>query len=77
MVDENCIHYIAPEKCVSRELEASKDRQEQAISFDASGNIKVARKALDLKCDTSGELKLKTGVDSSISCNASNWFGFF
>ena len=62
MVDENCIHYIAPEKCVSRELEASKDRQEQAISFDASGNIKVARKALDLKCDTSGELKLKQAL---------------
>ena len=62
MVEENCIHYLSPDKCVSRELEASKDRQEQAISFDSSGNIKVTRKALDLKCDTSGELKLKQAL---------------
>ena len=62
MVEENCVHYLAPEKCVSRELEASKDRQEQAISFDSSGNIKVTRKALDMKCDTSGELKLKQAL---------------
>ena len=62
MVEENCIHYLSPEKCVSRELEASKDRQERAISFDANGNIKVTRKALDLKCDTSGELKLRQAL---------------
>lgn len=52
----------SPDKCVSKELEASKDCQELAISFDASGNIKVTRKALDLKCDTSGELKLRQAL---------------
>ena len=62
MVEENCVHYLSTDKCVSRELEASKDRQEQAISFDTSGNIKVTRKAHDLKCDTSGELKLKQAL---------------
>ena len=38
MVEENCVHYLSPDKCISRELEASNGRQEQAISFDTSGN---------------------------------------
>ena len=61
MVEESRIHYLSSDKCVPRQLEASKDRQEQAISFDSSGNIKVTRKALDLKCG-SGELKLKQAL---------------
>ena len=62
MLEENCLHYLAPDKCASREQEASKDGPEPAVSFDSSGNIKVGRKAQELSCDINGELRLRKAL---------------
>ena len=62
MLEENCLHYLPPDKCVSREQEASKEKPEPAVSFDSSGNIKIGRKAQELSCDVGGELKLRKAL---------------
>lgn len=62
MLEENCLHYLPPDKCVSREQEASKEKPEPAVSFDSSGNIKIGRKAQELSCDVGGELKLRRAL---------------
>ena len=51
MVEDGAITYLAPEKCASREHEITGD-----------GALKVTRKAIDLKCDTQGETKLRSAL---------------
>lgn len=58
MVEEGCLVYIGPDKCMSREEEVAKDRRDTSIAVDASGGLKLTKKAIELQCDVSGELRL-------------------
>ena len=59
MLDDNSLTYIAPEKCMSREQEISKDKAEPLLAFNSDGNIKLSRKSIELSCNISGETNLR------------------
>ena len=59
MIEEGCMIYMPPDTCPSREAELAKEKSDHAINFDSQGNLKLTRKAVELSCDTGGELKLK------------------
>ena len=59
MLDSAQIVYLPPEKCVSRQDEINGDKSEQKLTFSADGSIKVTKQATQLRCETSGELKLR------------------
>ena len=59
MLDSAQVLYVAPEKCVSRQDEINGDKSEQKLSFSVDGSIKVTKQAMQLRCETSGELKLR------------------
>ena len=59
MLDSAQIVYLPPEKCVSRQDEINGDKSEQKLTFSADGSIKVTKQAMQLRCETSGELKLR------------------
>ena len=58
MAQDGVLTDIPPEKCVSRHDEIQGQKSDQQLSFDNRGSIKVQRKALDLECNVSGELRL-------------------
>lgn len=62
MVDDNCLSYVAPEKCMSREQEVVKDKAEPVLSFNSDGNLKLSRKSAELQCDVAGETKLRSAL---------------
>lgn len=59
MVEEGCLIYVGPEKCLSREEEVTKDRKESSVAIDSAGGLKLTKKAVELQCDVSGELRLR------------------
>ncbi|CAE7833708.1 unnamed protein product [Symbiodinium sp. CCMP2592] len=59
MLDSAQVLHIAPEKCISRHDEILGEKTEQKISLGADGNIKVTKQASSLRCETTGELKLR------------------
>ena len=58
MLDQGLISHIPPEKCVSRQDEIMGVKSESRLSLGSDGNIKMTHQASDLRCDTSGELRL-------------------
>ena len=62
MIEVGCIHYLAPEKCPSRHDEINVTRPEQQLTFDGQGMVKIAKRELDLRCDISGELRLRDAL---------------
>ena len=60
MIEDGVLQYLPPEKCLSRHDEIQNQKTEQQVSFDSHGNLKITKRAADLSCDTSGELKLHT-----------------
>ena len=59
MIEEGCLLYVGPEKCMSREEEITKEKKESTLSIDNAGGLKLTKKAQDLQCDVSGELRLR------------------
>ena len=59
MLDSAQVLYLAPEKCVARQDEINGDKAEQKLTFSADGSIKVTKQAMQLRCEASGELKLR------------------
>ena len=62
VIEVGCIHYLAPEKCPSRHDEINVTRPEQQLTFDGQGMVKIAKRELDLRCDISGELRLRDAL---------------
>ena len=59
MLDSSQVLHIPPEKCISRQDEINGDKTESKLTFAPDGSIKVTKQASNLKCETSGELKLR------------------
>ncbi|CAE7265681.1 unnamed protein product, partial [Symbiodinium sp. CCMP2456] len=59
MLDSAQVLHIPPEKCISRHDEILGDKSEQKLSLGADGNIKITKQATSLRCETTGELKLR------------------
>ena len=62
VIEVGCIHYLAPEKCPSRHDEINVTRPGQQLTFDGQGMVKIAKRELDLRCDMSGELRLRDAL---------------
>lgn len=62
MLDDGVLTYVGPEKCPSRHDEIQGQKTEQHVVFDSMGNLKINKKAADLSCDVSGELKLRQAL---------------
>ena len=59
MQEDGTLIFIPPEKCVSRIQEIQQEKHEVALTFDASGSIKMGKRAEELKCDTNGDINLR------------------
>ena len=59
MMEDGVLTHMPPEKCLSRHDEIQNQKTEQSATFDSQGNLKISKKAADLSCDTTGELKLR------------------
>ena len=57
MQDEGTLLFIPPNACVSRVPEIHQDKHEAALTFDSSGNIRMGKKAEELKCETSPTIR--------------------
>ena len=59
MLEDGVVTYPAPEKCVSRHDEIQCAKNDQQLSFDSQGNVKVTKAESQLSCDVTGELRLR------------------
>ena len=59
MQEDGTLIFIPPQKCVSRIQEIQQEKHEIALTFDASGGIKMGKRAEELKCDTNGDINLR------------------
>ncbi|CAL1147122.1 unnamed protein product [Cladocopium goreaui] len=59
MQEEGALLFIPPHACVSRVQEIHQEKHEVALTFDSGGNIRMGKKAEELKCDTNGDLNLR------------------
>eukprot|EP00435_Cladocopium_sp_Y103_P032079 s2147_g8.t1 len=59
MQEDGNLLFIPPNACISRVQEIQQEKHELALTFDASGSIRMGKKAEDLKCDTNGDLNLR------------------
>ena len=59
MQEEGTIVFIPPQKCISRIQEIQQEKHEIALTFDATGAIKMGKRAEELKCDTNGDINLR------------------
>jgi len=59
MLDSAQVIHISPEKCISRHDEILGEKAEPKLALGADGNIKITKQASGLRCETTGELKLR------------------
>ncbi|CAE7252640.1 unnamed protein product, partial [Symbiodinium sp. CCMP2456] len=59
MLDSAQVIHISPEKCISRHDEILGEKAEPKLALGADGNIKITKQASSLRCETTGELKLR------------------
>ena len=77
MIEDGVLLYLAPEKCISRHDEIQNQKSEPQVSFDGQGNLKVTKRAADLSCDTSGELKLRQALTrKALACDQAGLCSF-
>eukprot|EP00435_Cladocopium_sp_Y103_P008239 s5288_g2.t1 len=77
MIEDGVLQYIPPEKCLSRHDEIQNQKTEQQVSFDSHGNLKVSKRASDLSCDTSGELRLRQALTrKALACDQAGLCSF-
>ena len=70
MIEDGVLQYLPPEKCISRHDEIQNQKSEQQVSFDGQGNLKITKRAAELSCDTSGELKLRQALTrKALACD--------
>ena len=77
MIEDGVLQYIPPDKCLSRHDEIQNQKTEQQVSFDSQGNLKVTKRATDLSCDTSGELRLRQALArKALACDQAGLCSF-
>eukprot|EP00435_Cladocopium_sp_Y103_P012896 s199_g3.t1 len=77
MIEDGVVVYIPPDKCLSRHDEIQNQKTEQQVSFDSQGNLKITKKASDLSCDTSGELRLRQALTrKALACDQAGLCSF-
>eukprot|EP00435_Cladocopium_sp_Y103_P001276 s2534_g1.t1 len=59
MQEDGTLVFIPPQKCISRIQEIHQEKTEVALTFDASGGIKMGKRAEELRCDTNGDINLR------------------
>ena len=59
MLEDGVISYIPPGKCPCRHDEIQGNKSEQSVAFDTQGNLKIQKKATELACDVTGEIRLR------------------
>ena len=59
MLEDGVVTYLAPEKCVSRRDEIQGTKNDQQLSFDLQGNVKVTKAESQLNCDMTSEMRLR------------------
>ena len=59
MKEDGTLVFIPPQKCISRIQEIQQEKHEVVLTFDAAGNVKMGKRAEELKCDTNGDLNLR------------------
>lgn len=62
MIEDGVLVHLPLEKCLSRHDEIQNQKTEQQVTFDSQGNLKITKKAADLSCDTTGELRLRQAL---------------
>ena len=62
MIEDGVLVHVPPEKCLSRHDEIQNQKSEQQITFDGQGNLKISKKAADMSCDATGELRLRQAL---------------
>ena len=62
MIEDGVLVHIPPEKCLSRHDEIQNQKTEQQVTFDSQGNLRISKKAADMSCDTTGELRLRQAL---------------
>ena len=60
MVEDGVLTYLSPE--ISRHDEIQNQKSEHQVTFDGQGNLKISKKASELSCDTSGELRIRQAL---------------
>eukprot|EP00435_Cladocopium_sp_Y103_P051676 s1612_g16.t1 len=77
MIEDGVLQYIPPEKCLSRHDEIQNQKTEQQVSFDSQGNLKITKRASDLSCATSGELRLRQALTrKALACDQAGLCSF-
>ena len=59
MLDAPQIVHVPPETRVSREDEINGAKSESKMALSSDGSIKITKQAGSLRCETSGELRLR------------------
>ena len=62
MAEDNVLTHIPPERCISRHDEIQNQKSEQQVVFDAQGSLKINKRAVELSCDCTGELRLRQAL---------------
>ena len=60
--EDATLRYIPLKDCLSREAELMHSKSEPAIEFQADGTMKLSKKQLEIKAETSGDLKVKMAM---------------
>lgn len=60
--EDSTLRYIPLKDCLSRESELLQSKSEPAIEFQSDGTMKLSKKQLEIKAETSGDLKVKMSL---------------
>lgn len=60
--EDATLRYIPLKDCLSREAELQHSRTEPAIEFQPDGTMKLSKKQLEIKAETSGDLKVRMAL---------------
>ena len=59
MSEDNVVTYVKPEMCTSRSQEVTHIKDTKGLALNADGSLKLASQESNLRCATTGELKLR------------------
>ena len=59
MSEDNVVTYVKPELCTSRSQEVTHIKDTKGLALNADGSLKLASQESNLRCATTGELKLR------------------
>ncbi|OLP82170.1 hypothetical protein AK812_SmicGene37215 [Symbiodinium microadriaticum] len=58
-LESDILHYVGPERCVSRAQEMMSVKKDKTLNVDPEGRVRVASKPNELRCETSSDAKLR------------------